>query len=254
MTGAFISARDIGYQNILDVDPRNGKVTYRPDRIPRLNVPMDMCPSTSGFKSWRAMAYSPQTNAMYIPLNLNCEKAVFGAPAEPVVGRPAGNPVRRTNLVHPESNGYLGEFRGMDVRSGKATWQVRTASPMNTAALTTAGGLVFGGDWDRNFYAYDARTGKVLWKTRLPTSAQGYPISVCRERQTVCRGASGYRRCELVDPDCPRTASRYPPTCGRQLAAGVCAAGVTGGVQRQRLTAFNLTAAITNVWGTESGR
>ena len=66
VTGAFISARDIGYQNILDVDPRNGKVTYRPDKIPKINVPMDMCPSTSGFKSWRSMAYSPQTNAMCI--------------------------------------------------------------------------------------------------------------------------------------------------------------------------------------------
>ena len=112
VTGAFISARDIGYQNILDVDPRNGKVTYRPDRIPASTCRWTCARAPSGFKSWRSMAYSPQTNAMYIPLNLNCEHAVFGAPAERVVGRPAGNPVRRTNLVHPESNGYLGEFRG----------------------------------------------------------------------------------------------------------------------------------------------
>ena len=204
VTGAFIKASDIGYQNILDVDPRNGKVTYRPDRIPRLNVPMDMCPSTSGFKSWRSMAYSPQTNAMYIPLNLNCEKAVFGAPPERVIGRPAGNPVRRTNLVHPESNGYLGEFRGMDIRSGKATWQVRMATPMNTAALTTAGGLVFGGDWDRNFYAYDARTGKALWKTRLPTSAQGYPISYAangRQYIAVPAGTGGASWSTQIAPD-----------------------------------------------------
>ncbi|HUR35130.1 MAG TPA: PQQ-binding-like beta-propeller repeat protein [Vicinamibacterales bacterium] len=204
VTGAFISARDIGYQNILDVDPRNGKVTYRPDRIPRLNVPMDMCPSTSGFKSWRSMAYSPQTGAMYIPLNLNCEKAVFGAPPERVIGRPAGNPVRRTNLVHPESNGFLGEFRGMDVRSGKATWQVRMATPMNTAALTTAGGLVFGGDWDRNFSAYDARTGRVLWKTRLPTSAQGYPISYAvngRQYIAVPAGTGGASWSTQIAPE-----------------------------------------------------
>ncbi|HEX7798388.1 MAG TPA: PQQ-binding-like beta-propeller repeat protein [Vicinamibacterales bacterium] len=204
VTGAFISARDIGYQNILDVDPRNGAVTYRPDRIPRLNVPMDMCPSTAGFKSWRAMAYSPQTNAMYIPLNLNCEHAVFGNPGEKVVGRPAGNPVRRTNLIHPESNGYLGEFRSMDIRSGKATWQMRTASPMNTAALTTGGGLVFAGDWDRNFYAYDARTGKVLWKTRLPTSAQGYPVSYAvngRQYVAVPAGTGGASWSTQIAPE-----------------------------------------------------
>ncbi len=205
VTGAFISARDIGYQNILDVDPRNGKVTYRPDRIPRVNVPMDMCPSTSGFKSWRAMAYSPQTNAFYIPLNLNCEHAVFGAgPAEKVIGQAAQNPVRRTNYMHPESDGYLGEFRAMDIRTGKATWQQRTLSPMNTAAVATAGGLVFGGDWDRHFYAYDAATGKVLWQTRLPTSAQGYPITYAvngRQYVAVPAGAGGASWSTLIAPE-----------------------------------------------------
>jgi alcohol dehydrogenase (cytochrome c) len=202
--GTFISARDIGYQNILDVDPGNGKVTYRPDRVPRIGVPMDMCPSTSGFKSWRAMAYNPQTNAMYIPLNLNCEHAVFGPPGERVIGRPGGNAVRRTNLVHPESNGYLGEFRAMDVRSGAATWKARTPAPMNTAALTTAGGLVFGGDWDRHVYAYDARTGAVLWKTRLPTSAQGYPVTYAvdgRQYVAIPAGVGGASWSTQIAPD-----------------------------------------------------
>jgi alcohol dehydrogenase (cytochrome c) len=43
--------------------------------------------------------------------------------------------------------------------------------------LTTAGGLVFVGDWDRFVYAYDIETGESLWETRLPTSAQGFPIT-----------------------------------------------------------------------------
>ena len=68
-------------------------------------------------------------------------------------------------------------------------WRHRTPSPSNTAALTTAGGLVFGGDWDRHMYAYDAATGKILWQTRLPTSAQGFPITyLARENSTSrCR-------------------------------------------------------------------
>src|SRR5436190_3612375 len=63
MTGAFISAADLGYQNIVEVNPNSGKVTYRPGKIPQIGVEVDMCPSTAGFKSWRAMAYSPQTEA-----------------------------------------------------------------------------------------------------------------------------------------------------------------------------------------------
>ena len=41
--------------------------------------------------------------------------------------------------------------------------------------LATGGGLVFGGDVDRWFNAFDATTGDVLWRTRLAASAQGYP-------------------------------------------------------------------------------
>lgn len=178
VTGAFIRSTDLGYQNILDVDQRTGKVAYRPGRIPQIGVELDFCPSTAGFKSWRAMAFSPQTNAVYIPINLNCEIATFGrGAAERVLGGGGVGPVRRKNTKHPQSDGHLGEFLAMDIRSGKILWRHRTPSPSNTAALTTAGGLVFGGDWDRHMYAYEAATGKVLWQTRLPTSAQGFPIT-----------------------------------------------------------------------------
>src|SRR6202047_1392296 len=70
-SGAFIHATDIGYQNIVQVNPQTGKVTYRPGKVPYIGDEVDMCPSTAGFKSWRAMAFSPQTNALYIPLNLS---------------------------------------------------------------------------------------------------------------------------------------------------------------------------------------
>lgn len=84
-TGEFINATDIGYQNILSVDSETGEVRYRPGMIPEIGVEIEMCPSTSGFKSWRAMAFSPLTNALYIPVALNCELATFG-PAERILG------------------------------------------------------------------------------------------------------------------------------------------------------------------------
>ena len=174
-TGAFVRATDLGYQNILDVD-QSGKVTYRPGMIPQLGVQISFCPSTAGFKSWRAMAFNPQTNALYVPMNLNCEIATFG-PTAKVAGGGGTGPVRRKNTKHPQSDGNLGEFLALDVTSGKILWRHRTPSPSNTAALATAGGVVFGGDWDRHMYAYDATMGKVLWQTRLPTSAQGFPIT-----------------------------------------------------------------------------
>src|SRR6266436_1978722 len=174
--GTFVHATDLGYQNLVEVGPESGKVTYRPDKIPQIGVELEMCPSTAGFKDWRAMAFSPQTNALYIPLALNCEKATF-VEVEKVLGKGGVGPVKRQDLKHPQSGGNLGEFLAMDIRSGKVLWRHRTASPSNTAALATGGGLVIGGDWDRYMYAYDAATGKILWQTRLITSAQGFPIT-----------------------------------------------------------------------------
>jgi alcohol dehydrogenase (cytochrome c) len=190
-TGAFIHASDLEYQNIVDVNPTTGKVTYRPGMIPQISVPIEMCPSTAGFKSWRAMAYSPQTGALYVPMNLNCERAIFGQ-VEKVVGRGGTGPVQRKDFKHPRSGGSLGEFQAIDVKTGKTLWRHRTASPSNTAALATAGGLVFGGDWDRHMYAYDAATGAILWQTRLPQSAQGFPVTYAVNGRQYVAMPAGY--------------------------------------------------------------
>jgi len=203
ITGAFVHATDLGYQTIVRVNPQTGKVTYVEGMVPRLGVEVDQCPSTAGFKSWRAMAFSPQTNALYIPLNLNCERATFG-PVEKVVGGGGVGPVRRKDYKYPSSEGSLGEFLALDVRSGKVLWRHRTASPSNTAALATAGGVVFGGDWDRHMYAYDAATGKILWQTRLPTSAQGFPITyLAKGKQYVAMpaGIGGGSWSTLLPPE-----------------------------------------------------
>lgn len=175
-TGEMINATDIGYQTIVNLDPVTHRVRYRDGLIPRIGEQLDMCPSTSGFKSWRAMAYSPQTSALYIPIALNCELATFG-PTERVLGGGGTGPVRRINYPHPESGGNLGELLVLDVPSGEVKWRYRSRAPINTAAMTTAGGLVFAGDWNRYMFAFDAEDGDILWQTRLTTSAQGFPIS-----------------------------------------------------------------------------
>ncbi len=175
-TGEFIKATDVGYQTILNVNPTTGNITYRDGMIPRIGQQIDMCPSTSGFKSWRAMAYSPQTQALYIPITLNCELATFG-PTEQVLGGGGTGPVRRINYPHPDAEENLGELLVLDIPSGEVKWRYRQRAPINSAALTTGGGLVFVGDWNRYGYAFAAETGELLWQARLPTSLQGFPIS-----------------------------------------------------------------------------
>ncbi len=175
-TGAFLSAHDLGYQNLLEVDPRTGKATYRPNKIPVAGVELSFCPSLSGFKSLRAMAYHPETHGFYIPLNLSCQRGTFNE-VKRVEGGGGTGSGRRTNVPHPESPDGIGELLAMSARTGRVLWRHRTRTPPNTAALTTGGGLVVVGDWDRYLYVHDATTGKILFQTRLSTSVQGFPIT-----------------------------------------------------------------------------
>ena len=175
-SGQFRSAKDLGYQTIVDIDPTTGQVTYREGMIQEIGEEVYWCPSTSGFKSWRAMSYNPATEAFYIPMILNCETGVFG-PVEKREGGGGTGPVRRTNHFHPKSPDHLGEFLAMSMRTGEVLWRHRVRTPINTAALTTGGGLAVAGDWDRHLYVYDAADGDILWQTRMPTSVQGFPIT-----------------------------------------------------------------------------
>jgi len=43
--------------------------------------------------------------------------------------------------------------------------------------MSAADGRQFVGDLDRIFHAIDVKTGAELWRARLPTSVQGFPVS-----------------------------------------------------------------------------
>ena len=192
VTGEFVKAVDLGYQNILDVDRDTGQVTYREGMVTDVGEELFFCPSTGGFKSLRAMAYHPDTRALYVPLNLNCETAAFGPVERREGGGGTGGVRGRQNHFHPDAPDQLGEFQALDIRTGETLWRQRRRAPYNTAALTTGGGLVFVGDWDRYVFAYDTRTGRELWQSRLTTMATGYPITYEVDgRQYVAFGAGG---------------------------------------------------------------
>jgi alcohol dehydrogenase (cytochrome c) len=183
-TGQFINATDMGYQNLVDLDKKTGKVTYRPDKIPQLGKPLDHCPHISGLHSWRAMAYHPEMRALYFPLQLACNTITYTDVKKVEGGGGVGIGAWKVYL-HPASDGNLGEFVAMDL-SGKILWKTRQRATFNSTTLTTAGGLVFTGDWNRYVHAFDARTGDLLWQTRAGASVQGGIVTYSvRGRQYV---------------------------------------------------------------------
>jgi hypothetical protein len=63
---------------------------------------------------------------------------------------------------------------------------------MTASALATAGGLVFGGTADRQFFALHADTGELLWQTRLNGDISGAPVSFAIDgKQYIAVGSGG---------------------------------------------------------------
>ncbi|MBM4184183.1 MAG: alcohol dehydrogenase [Gemmatimonadetes bacterium] len=175
-TGAFLGLKEMTYQDILEIDYETGAVQYRRDlQEMRIGDWASVCPGTGGGKSWAAMGYSPETATLIVPMHQSCmDMAGLETPIEPGAGSSAGSRYWREM---PGTNGMFGKLAAYRVDNLEEVWSVTQREGFLTAALTTAGGVVFVGDYNRYFRAYDVRNGRELWSTRLNGPAMGFPIS-----------------------------------------------------------------------------
>jgi len=181
-TGKYLDLTETVYQDVYSsIDRKTGRLTLRPDIIAaKIGDYVRSCPTTFGGHDWQAMAYDGRQGTLVIPLLQMCgglkgEAVEFNVGGGGLGGDSADDP--RRNIEMPGSGQQFAKLAAYDARAMKQLWSYQQHAPFTTSALTTAGGLTFVGDSDRYFKAFDTRTGKLVWQTRLGTAAQGFPIS-----------------------------------------------------------------------------
>ena len=199
-TGEFLWATPTVTQNVIShIDGATGEVTENAEVVfSALGQEVFTCPTWNGGKDWEAGAYSPLTNTMYMPLRNTCARmmATTTFPEDTPVGRTESRSATyaiayRHQLAPGTEN--AGTVRAISAETGKTTWLFeQRAATMSLVA--TGGGLVFGGDVNGRFRAFDQDTGEVLWEINLGSPVSGFPISYAvggRQYVAVGTGSGG---------------------------------------------------------------
>jgi alcohol dehydrogenase (cytochrome c) len=148
---------------------KDGKPVTDDSLRPDIGKEVFTCPSFLGGKNWWPISVNPQTHLAFVPTLHTC-MTIKGSPG---LAYKAGLPYlgESFRVLHdPDDKQHWGAVQAIDVNTGKQVWNFEHELPWNSGMLSTAGGLVFSGSADGYLYAFDAKTGKVLWKSAQATS------------------------------------------------------------------------------------
>jgi alcohol dehydrogenase (cytochrome c) len=156
----------------LDYDPTKDIQVYSGRQNQTLTDPTKkLCPSVEGGNNYWSASYSRRTRLIYIPSRPTCSETTMTPDRlRNPTGLMLGGDARY--LARAES-----EIVVADPFTGEVKNRVRSSYPNFSAALTTAGGLLFTGLGDGTFVAYDDMSLEPLWKINVGVGINAPPMT-----------------------------------------------------------------------------
>jgi alcohol dehydrogenase (cytochrome c) len=163
-TGEFLWAMpfpvDTPDFNIAGIDVETGRTIINWDKVFKKDGD-SVLTCFHNTKSYWPVAYHPGLNSLYIPYHDYCLEMTAD------MSNPNGYSLRSGRVRPGVELDQAHVFAKLNLGTGEITKFHVSAVPANGAVLATAGDVVFWGDMDRRFRAFDAESGKKLWETLL---------------------------------------------------------------------------------------
>lgn len=178
-------------------DRRSGALLYRSQPlVPQKNMflapsvaGVTISPGSFGGVSWSPNSFDPASGLVYVagihrPTLLRLEYADEASGRVPYIA---------TDIAIDAPS--WGTLSAIDTRArGRLRWQVKTTQPLIGGVLATKGGLVFTGEGDGTFAAFNAADGKRLWGHACGAGVNAPPVSYrVGDKQFIAVAAGGSR-------------------------------------------------------------
>ena len=142
-------------------------------------------PGVQGGTNWYSPSYSPRTGLFYVSAWDGYSSIFTRQPMEHVPGqrfmggraRSATPPLRRGPVNTWTEEAGHGAVIAIDPRTGERKWQYQMHDVTDAGILTTASDLLFSGGREGYFFALDAKSGALLWRTTVGGQVSAAPIS-----------------------------------------------------------------------------
>jgi alcohol dehydrogenase (cytochrome c) len=170
-TGEFLHASPYAKQTWAKGIDDHGRPQTLPNTSPSPEGTL-VYPSLQGATNWFSPSYSPAARLFYVAVR-EMGAYFYKTEAEYKPGNWFGGGGERPL----SGDAAYGAIRALDVNTGAQKWEFRLKSPPWAGVLSTAGGLVFGGSNEGNFYALDGNTGKPLWDFQTGGGIVANPVS-----------------------------------------------------------------------------
>jgi glucose dehydrogenase len=179
-------------------------------------TPSLMLPETQGGGNWGGVSFDPELGYIYVNTN---SLGITGQMVPSPAGAPMPYSLDHARFLDQDQYPCLkppwGELSAVNANTGEIVWRtplgnydeveaqgLKNAGAANLGGpIVTAGGLVFiAATTDSKFRAFDSRTGKELWMTRLEATGDTVPMTYLGRdgKQYVVIAAGGANRFRMI--------------------------------------------------------